>query len=213
MTLPNRVTVGQRFGAWSAQRPVFGPRGGTMHWWCICDCGIQRKVQTSMLIRGKSSGCGCTGLLRTARANSTHSMSNTRTWRIWRAMRRRCYEEDCDSYRNYGGRGITVSERWLKFENFLADMGECPLGLSIERIDVEGHYAPGNCRWASVVEQARNRRTNLMVTIEGVTKPLIAWAEELGIVGYGTVKSRISDLGWSAERALNTPTRILRKSQ
>lgn len=95
-----------------------------------------------------------------------HSHPASPTYRSWRRILTRCFNPKHDSYARYGGRGIRVCERWLTFENFLADMGERPAGLTIERKDNEGHYEPGNCVWANAAEQARNRRTNKLTPVD-----------------------------------------------
>ena len=95
-------------------------------------------------------------------------------------MKARCFNKKSKSYKDYGGRGITVCDRWLTFENFLADMGERPIGHQIERLDNENGYYPGNCVWADKKTQARNTRANHLITVDGVTLPLAAWAEKVG---------------------------------
>jgi hypothetical protein len=122
-------------------------------------------------------------------------------------MRKRCTDLAHDNYALYGGRGIKVCDQWLgSFENFLADMGERPEGKFLERIDNNGNYEPSNCRWATRSEQARNRRTNHLITHNGVTQPLVAWAEQVGISRL-TLRSRLRE-GWSTERALTEPARL-----
>jgi hypothetical protein len=129
------------------------------------------------------------------------------TYISWLSMRKRCSDPSHDNYRLYGGRGIKVCERWLNsFENFLADMGERPKGRFLEREDNDGNYKPSNCKWATRSEQARNRRTNHLLTFQGRTQPLIAWAEETGISRL-TLRSRLRE-GWSTERALQEPTNL-----
>ena len=104
-------------------------------------------------------------------------------------MRQRCSNSNNKDWNHYGGRGITVCERWLSFENFLADMGPKPPGLSLERIDNDGNYEPGNCKWATNLEQMRNRRCSIYLTISGERLPLIEWARRYG-VRYGTAHRR-----------------------
>lgn len=140
---------------------------GKAWWLCRCDCGEQKVVLGSSLRRANATrSCGCLGREKATGAPRTHGHSvggtMTPTYRAWRAMKYRCYVETCSFYPLYGGRGITVCDRWLEsFENFLADMGERPKepkGLSLDRIDNDGDYEPGNCRWATAKQQARNRR-------------------------------------------------------
>lgn len=119
-------------------------------------------------------------------------------------MKQRCLNPNYDQYANYGGRGIKIASRWLDFENFLADMGKRPEGMTLERIDNAKGYSLKNCRWASKKEQQRNRRTNRMLTHDGVTMCLMDWAKKLGIKQH-SLSMRIDVYGWPVEEALSTP--------
>jgi hypothetical protein len=121
----------------------------------------------------------------------THGKGATAEHRSWTAMRTRCNNPKQLAWPNYGGRGITVCERWDSFENFLADMGERPSGCSLDRIDNNGNYEPGNCRWATKAEQSNNRRTNIFVTHDGETLTITQWCTRLGI-SNGAVRTRMS---------------------
>jgi hypothetical protein len=126
---------------------------------------------------------------------------------IWQQMQQRCFNPKCKSYPNYGGRGITVCERWLGDDgliNFIADMGRKPPGMSLDREDNDGPYSPENCRWATRQQQQRNRRANFYVTIDGETKCVTEWAEIKGIKVL-TVFKRIRKFGWTPERAITEP--------
>jgi hypothetical protein len=134
-----------------------------------------------------------------------HGPNKTLTHNIWCKMRRRCYDSKCEQFPHYGGRGISVCDRWREsFVNFISDMGECPKGMTIERRDNDGNYEPRNCRWATRKEQARNRRSSRLVLIDGRVQSLAAWVDEFG-QNYQKVHARISALGWGIERALKTP--------
>lgn len=133
--------------------------------------------------------------------NRTHGMSNTRSYKNWIAMRARCEDPDDQSFPRYGGRGIFVCERWKKFENFYADMGDRPPGLSLERIDNNGPYSPKNCRWATPSEQAANRRSERLIELDGRVMSVRDWAKERGLI-YGTLLNRLRR-GRSPESALN----------
>lgn len=119
-------------------------------------------------------------------------------------MIERCSRSKRDNFEHYGGRGITVCERWQTFENFFADMGERPAGTSLDRLDVNGHYEPGNCRWATKKEQMRNMRTNRIVEYQGRTMTLADAAEQAGL-DYCLVMNRLSRYGWTVDRALGKP--------
>src|SRR5258708_3593459 len=115
----------------------------------------------------------------------------TPTYRTWCSMRARCLNPNFHKYKSFGARGITICERWSKFENFLADMGERPEGKTLDRYpDKQGNYAPGNCRWATRSEQQRNRNDNHQVAYKGVTRLLIEWAELIGISAV-TLRARL----------------------
>ena len=136
----------------------------------------------------------------------THGMSGTPAHASWRAMLDRCRRQKCAAYKNYGGRGITVCERWESFENFLADMGHRPEGKELDRIDNDGNYEPGNCRWATTSEQALNRRSVAYAVIDGERKPLVHWAAQNGLKAE-TAKARYRK-GWPAHRAASAPLRV-----
>ena len=128
------------------------------HWRCRCDCGAFKSVAACELKAGKTKSCGCLDAGRKRTETVKHGYNRTPTYVVWSNMRARCANQNRPDWKNYGGRGIKVCERWGEFSNFLADMGEKPDHLSIDRIDNDGDYEPGNCRWATASEQRRNQR-------------------------------------------------------
>lgn len=188
--------TGQRFGRLLAleigEGHVWRDRRIT-NWKCVCDCGITKVVRTGCLISGNTKSCGCLSL--ESKKTVRHGLSHSRTYKSWSGMWTRCRGK-----KHYADRGITVCERWKLFENFLADMGERPPNLSIERIDNNGNYCPENCKWATQKEQTFNRRVTLLATINGITKPAIEWADGCG-VNRKAFYYRLSR-GWPIERAL-----------
>lgn len=132
-----------------------------------------------------------------------HGMTETKIYQVWKKMRHRCLSQGDKDFPFYGGRGITVCERWNSFKNFLADMGYPPVGATIERLDNDGPYSRENCKWSNRVEQNRNRRNNHLVTFDGRTMCIAAWADEIEIKP-NTLLSRLRH-GWTISRALGTP--------
>jgi len=177
---------------------------------CRCDCGNDHFVISVLLRNGSTKSCGC--LRRTPPTNKTHGKSNSATYRVWAGMMTRCTNEKEPSWKNYGGRGITVCERWKKFENFLTDMGERPIGLTIDRYpNNDGNYEPGNCRWATYTEQAENRRSARYVVIYGVSMKLSVASARFGI-SSSRIRDRIDHLGWAPESAVETPVNFYKRN-
>lgn len=125
-----------------------------------CQCGVTFIALTRKVTAGITSSCGCHRRAASAEKVRTHGMTGTLTYRIWASMIQRCNNPKDKDYKDYGGRGITVSEEWLKFDNFFRDMGVKPPGLSIDRRENDEGYGKGNCRWATAVEQANNKRSS-----------------------------------------------------
>lgn len=190
--------AGQKFGRWTVISFAGKSASKNHRWLCCCDCGTEQVVQAGCLNYGATKSCGC---LR-RELYTTHGMSKHPIFNAWRDMLARCATLSHKSFHNYGGRGIKVCPRWLNsFENFYADMGDRPSEKhSLDRINNDGNYEPGNCKWSTQREQTRNTRRNRRLTFRGKTQCVTAWAEELG-VSITAIRDRLSR-GWSDERAL-----------
>lgn len=175
-------------------------------WTCVCKCGTRCDVLGFALVNGDSTSCGC----RRAEEGCRHGLSATSPlYCLWRNMISRCEDESNASYGRYGARGITVCDRWHDIRLFIADMDNRPSPKhQIERVDNDGPYSPENCAWATSKQQARNRRSNLPVCIDGVTKCLREWAEHYGHVTkaqYRLLWQRINRDSWTLQKALEAP--------
>lgn len=170
-------------------------------WNCVCDCGTHKIVQGSCMKSGSILSCGCgRGVLKGPQRADLHPL-----YTCWKNMRRRCTYANHPSFPQYGGRGITVCDRWKdNFWAFAEDMGDRPDGYSIERVDVNGNYEPSNCIWADDKAQRRNRTNNHPITWRGKTMVLADWAPILGLT-VGCLATRIGTYGWTVERAFTTP--------
>jgi hypothetical protein len=204
--------LGEQYGRLTVICPALDKPGDLDHRprvICRCDCGSEIETRARCL-RGGTKSCGCLNREIIQRASLSHGHAKrgmtSRTYRAWSNMHTRCQNPSNNRFEHYGGRGILVCERWNDFENFLADMGEVPPGLTLERDDVNGDYQPGNRRWAFNHEQQNNKRNNRRIEFRGETRTLSQWARRLGIPD-GTIPNRLGQLGWPVERALTQHAR------
>lgn len=230
MSKVNDIT-GQRFGRLVVLERVGIDKWRSPTWRCLCDCGKETTVDSHRLKRGNTKSCGClareihssclvaynkseSGRNKTAELNksnkTTHGMSKSRLYGVWRDMKDRCNNPENPYYADYGGRGISVCGEWSNFEPFrdwalasgydeFAKRGDCTLNRS----DNNGNYCPENCVWSTMKDQSNNRRSNRLIACRGETHTLAEWSSIVGI-SRETIKTRIR-LGWSVEKALYTP--------
>lgn len=205
--------IGKRFG----RLVVIGtaPRNaeGRLSWLCKCDCGRLPNVTGKSLRGGHTRSCGCLAvdLSRERKPNLRHGYTSklggpSPTYQSWISMMTRCNNPNSDRYVDYGARGIRITERWLKFEAFLADMGERPsLKHTLDRVDFAGNYEPENCRWATGEQQGNNKSSNVILEAEGKKQTVSQWAREKGLP-VSVLFCRLYK-GWPTDRALNEPKR------
>jgi len=170
----------------------------------ICDCGREVALQAGHVEENRQKSCGCMRSALSGTANVTHGGVGLPEYEVWCGIKKRCLNDSDLSFPNYGGRGITMCDRWRdSFEAFFADMGSRPSGdHTIERVDNDGDYDLGNCRWALRAEQNANKRNTVRVTVDGIEMCLAVACRKLGL-HYGTVYTRIKELGWPQSKALS----------
>jgi hypothetical protein len=206
MLSQRNLKVGNRYGRWTM---LSQPQrvGAYLVSQFECECGTKKVVLLKNIVNGSSTSCGCYNRSIRRPGRVTHNKSYTRSYRVYHGMIDRCYNRKNPAYDRYGGRGITVCERWLTaFEHFFEDMGERPTDLSLERVENDAGYSPDNCRWATLSEQARNKRNNNLIRWQGKTQTLAQWAEETGIP-RDTICARLKK-GMTTHAALTTPLRL-----
>ena len=183
------------------------------NWMLLCDCGKDVTANTNILTKGQKSTCGTCDLHSQLLAhNKTHGKSKTKLFRVWYGILERCYNNRIMSYKNYGARGISVCKEWRdSYQSFhsWAMVSGYREGLSIDRIDNNGGYEPGNCRWCSKKEQAQNRRSNVFINYMGDSKTISQWESILGF-GREIIRSRLLR-GWSVNDALSVKANEKRK--
>lgn len=198
--MPLDDLTGLKFGRWTVKG--LDPKSGKRkYWFCVCDCGNEASVIAYGLRHGKSVSCGCFNREQSSKKHTQHGMYKHPAFQTWRRIRRRCEYEGDVSYPEYGGRGIKVCDEWHAFEAFWRDMGSTwAPGLSIDRKDPNGHYEPGNCRWATPKEQANNRRAHRLIHTPRGWMNISQAAEAFGI-NRSTIMRRLRD-GWSKKDVL-----------
>lgn len=216
MSRPREDLTGQRYGRLLVTECVGQLGTGRAYYYkCICDCGnVVEKVRADALKQEKTISCKCYS--RTLKrkytkpeyniGNTSHGMNRTKEHQAWKHIKTRCFNKNCEDYKDYGERGITMEESWIdSFEEFYKEVGSCPLPhteYSIHRKNNDKGYIKGNVEWTDKFTQARNRINNHLITYNGITKTLMEWANETGI--HRLCISRRLKRGWTVEKALTT---------
>lgn len=187
-------------------------KGSRVCWLCLCDCGGTTITRGDTLRGGTAESCGCLQKEGMSARTKTHGMHRTKIYAVWQSMKHRCHTPTHKAYHRYGGRGITVCDRWMdSFENFVSDMGDRPTkGHSIERIDNNKGYSPDNCKWATSREQNNNTSSTVKISFLGKTQSIAQWAREYGL-HPSTLGKRLKYM--SVHDALNTPSRKSRSGR
>lgn len=167
---------------------------------CICDCGSKKHIVVSLLVRGCSRSCGCYSREVATGTKWIHGHHGSKTYRAWQGMKNRCRNRNVESFPRYGGRGITFDVRWENFENFYEDMGLCPDGMSIGRINNDSNYTKNNCRWENIYQQSNNKSNSKWLEIDGKRMTVAQWSRELN-ASIGAIYGRMYS-GWTGRKVI-----------
>ena len=195
--------TGQKFNRLTAIRPsTEKQKSRSVRWVCKCDCGNETVVCGYSLRSLRQQSCGCANFGKPMPIKHGHAIAGKHTteYYSWTGMMDRCRNKNNKKHPRYGGRGISVCQRWKTFKNFYSDMGNKPKGMTLGRIDNDGNYEPSNCRWETMKQQANNRSNNRIIKHRGKTMNSSQWADYLGI-SRGALRTRLHR-GWTIERAL-----------
>ncbi len=200
--------VGLRFGRLLVKaKTATRSKTGSVVYSCLCDCGVSKDIDGVQLRRGASNSCGCLGVERQKESAKTSSKTHggtvggvqTGTYKTWITMRRRCFDKGFKDYPRYGGSGITVCPEWEDFNQFRADMGERPAGMTLDRENNKLGYCATNCRWATHLTQMNNTSRNRLIEYKGQSHTVAEWARILK-VPRARLSARLNGLGWSVEK-------------
>lgn len=197
---------GQRFGRLTAIHKADSLNGHT-RWLCQCDCGNECIVHRSSLLTGNTTSCGCYKRENAKKLYSSVRQNDKHLYAVWNGIKQRCYNKNSISYKNYGGRGITMDDEWAtNYESFYnwAMRSGYKRGLQIDRKNVDGNYCEENCRFVNLEVQANNKRNIKFYEINGISKSLPEWCREYNM-DYYLVRQRVFKLGWNIEKALTVP--------
>lgn len=198
-----RDLTGQRFGRLVVLKESHKDRHHGYHWHVRCDCGTIKTTTGTGLKAGKINSCGCLFREKLFSRITKHGGTHTPEHRTWEAMKWRCLNPRNAAYKHYGGRGITICKRWHKFENFLEDMGKKPSAKhSLDRIDNNGNYEPGNCRWVTQAVQTRNTRRAIRLEVENIEMTLGVACRRYGI-SYTNISHKVRKSDYSHQEAFN----------
>lgn len=182
---------GQAFGRWLVLARAPRKNSKSTYWRCSCSCGQEREVRGSALTAGTTSSCGCFRQETSSARSTTHGKTNTSLYHIWCGIKARCLKPTDPAYKNYGGRGITLCQRWLSFERFASDVGPRPdCKAHLDRINNEKGYSPSNCRWSTPKDNSRNRRGNVLVLYQG-RRMTVMEASELSGIPHARLYARV----------------------
>lgn len=196
--------TGRTYGEWTVLGYCAALSTKERHFWeAQCSCGTTASLRGNSLTGGGTTRCADCALerLHSARRIKSHGLCKTPEYKSWQSMNDRCLSRKENAA--YSGRGISVCASWRSFEQFLSDMGPRPSGTTLDRVDVNGNYEPGNCRWASAKMQGRNKRNTVILTALGKSAPLTEWAEMTGLRSV-TIRNRLR-AGWTHQEAVTLP--------